>query len=53
MLKPRTLSLWIAGTLALSCGAASAAPFTFNARQDAMGCAGVVTVHPSPIDSRM
>ena len=53
MLKPRTLSLWIAGTLALSCGAASAAPFTFNARQDAMGGAGVVTIHPSPIDSRM
>ena len=45
MLKPRTLSLWIAGTLALSCGAASAAPFTFNARQDAMGGAGVSTAN--------
>ena len=45
MLKPRTLSLWIAGALALSCGAASAAPFTFNARQDAMGGAGVSTAN--------
>lgn len=45
MFKPRSLSFWMATVLALSSGAASATPFAFNARQDAMGGAGVSTAN--------
>lgn len=45
MFTPRTLSFWITTVLALSSGAVSAAPMAFNARQDAMGGAGVSTAN--------
>lgn len=41
MFTPRTLSLWVTAALALASSAATAGSFTFNARQDAMGGAGV------------
>jgi hypothetical protein len=41
MFTPRSLSLWVAATLALTSSVATAGSYTFNARQDAMGGAGV------------
>ena len=45
MFTPRSLSLWVVATLALSSNIATASSFTFNARQDAMGGAGVSTAN--------